>query len=176
MPFRTFNQWLFDREKSSPVPKPKNGVDILKYNSPITHTFVLSMFLRHESLNSYLNEYFNNFNLRNLDKEEFLKFIKKCVIDFRVRKSDIVFYKFKKQDKLFNILRGKFPQFKNNDISLMCELIERSDDKDVIYQSIGMEMPKKQKIKTTKNKTMSTKKSLKQFLAEHFSTIEEAPR
>jgi len=176
MPFRTFNTWLFDRNRTSPIPKPKDGVDILKYNSPITHTFVMSLFLRNGSLNHYLDEYFNNIGLRYLDKEEFFHFIKKCVIDFRVKKTDTVFYKFQRQNKLFNILREKFPQFKNNDISLLCEIIERSDDKDQIYHSIGMEMPKKQKVKAGKKKITAKKVSVKEFLAEHFSVIEEAPR
>ena len=47
MPFRTFNSWLFDGQRYSPIPKPKSGVNLLKYNSPITHTFLVSMFLRH---------------------------------------------------------------------------------------------------------------------------------
>jgi len=45
MPFRTYNNWLFDGQRNSPIPKT-DKLDILKYNSPITHTFVISMFLR----------------------------------------------------------------------------------------------------------------------------------
>jgi len=171
MPFRTFNSWLFDRNKTSPIPPAKNGVDILKYNSPITNTFVLSLFMRNGHLNHYLNEYFNNMGLRYLSREELFKFIKKCVIDFRVRRQDTVFYKFRRQDKLYNILRDKFPQFKNNDITLLCELIEKSDDKEIIYHSIGLETPKKKKLKTGKKRAKKGKVPLKEFLAEHFSVI-----
>ena len=175
IPFRTFNNWLFDRNIDSPIPPPKNGVDILKYNSPITHTFVLSLFLGHGPLNHYLDEYFNNIGLRYLTKEELFKFIKKCVIDFRVRRNQTVFYKWKRQDKLYNILRDKFPQFKNNDITLLCELIQRSDEKEAIFNSLGLEMPKKRKIRTGKKAPKKGKVSLKMFLAEHFSMIEEVP-
>jgi len=171
MPFRTFNNWLFDRNKLSPIPLPKNGVDILKYNSPITNTFVLSLFMRNGSLNQYLNEYFNNMGLRYLSREELFKFIKKCVHDFKVTRRDTVFYKFRRQDKLYNILREKFPQFKNNDVTLLCELIEKSDDKEAIYQSLGFDMPKKKKLKTGKKRVKKSKISLKEFMAQHFSTI-----
>ncbi len=133
MPFRTFNNWLFDRNKLSPIPRAKNGVDILKYNSPITNTFVLSLFMRNGHLNQYLNEYFNNIGLRYLSKEDLFIFIKKCVIDFKITRKEVVFYKWRKQDKLFNALREKFPQFKNNDITLLCELIEKSDEKYLSY-------------------------------------------
>jgi hypothetical protein len=171
MPFRTFNSWLFDQNKTSPIPPAKNGVDILKYNSPITNTFVLSLFMRNGPLNHYLDKYFNNMGLRYLSKEDVFKFIKQCVIDFRVRKRDIVFYKFRRQDKLYNILREKFPQFKNDDISLLCELIEKSDEKEAIYNSIGLATPKKKKLKMGKKRVKKGKVPLKQFLAEHFSII-----
>ncbi len=173
MPFKTFNNWLFDGNRTTPIPDPKGGIDILKYNSPITNTFVLSLFMRNGSLNHYLNEYFNNMGLRYLTREELFKFIKKCVMDFRVKRRDTVFYKFRRQDKLYSILRDKFPQFKNNDITLLCELIEKSDDKKAIYSSIGLETPEKKKLKTGKKTVREGKVSLKVFLAEHFSILQE---
>lgn len=175
-PYQIFNEWLFDRNINSPIPKPKDGVDILKYNSPITHTYIISLFLRNGSLNSYLNDYFNNINLRYIKKEELLYFIKKCVIDFRVKKRDLMFYKYQKQDKLFNNLRERFPQFKNNDISLLCDLIDRSEEKSRIYESIGLEVPKKKKVTVRKTKVKSKKLSSKEFLERHFSILEEVPQ
>ena len=175
MPFRTFNNWLFDRNKNSPIPPPKDGVDIMKYNSPITHVFALQLFMRHGPLNQYLDEYFNNIGLRYIPKDEFFKFIKKCVLDFKVKRTQTVFYKWRRQNKLYNILRDKFPQFKNDDISLLCELIEKSDDKKAIYESLGMELPKKKKLKTGKKRTKKGKISVKEFLAGHFSVLEEVP-
>jgi len=108
-----------------------------------------------------------------MSKEELFKFIKKCVIDFKIQRNQTVFYKYRRQEKLYNILRDKFPQFKNNDISLLCELIERSDDKSAIFNSLGLEMPKKKKIRTGKKRPKKGKIPLKAFLAEHFSMIEE---
>jgi len=171
MPFRTFNTWLFDRNPLSPIPPARDGVDILKYNSPITNTFVLSLFMRNGNLNHYLNEYFNNMGLRYLSKEELFKFIKKCVLDFRITRKDTVFYKFRRQDKMYNILRDKFPQFKNNDITLLCELIEKAEDKDAIYQSLGFDLPKKKTLKTGKKEIKKSKISLKNFMAKHFSVL-----
>ncbi len=127
--------------------------------------------MRNGSLNHYLDKYFNNMGLRYLSKEEVFKFIKKCVIDFRVRRRDTVFYKFRRQDKLYNILREKFPQFKNDDISLLCELIEKSDEKEAIYNSVGLATPKKKKLKMGKKRVKKGKVPLKQFLAEHFSIM-----
>lgn len=171
MPFRTFNSWLFDGQKYSPIPKPKNGVNLLKYNSPITHTFLVSMFLRHGPLNSYLNKYFNDMNLRYLTKEELFKFIKKCVIDFKVKKRDIVYYPRRAKQILYDILRERIPTFKNDDVLLLCEIIEKSENRDAIFESLGLDKPKKGKVKKPK-KIKSKKISLKNLLDEHFSIIE----
>jgi hypothetical protein len=174
MPYKTFNNWLFDGSLDSPLPKSTDKVNLLKYNSPITHTFVLQLFLRNGPLNNYLNKYFNNIGLRYLDKEEFFKFIKKCVIDFRVNKRDIVFYPRRAQNKLFDILRGRFPLLKKDDVYLLIDEIDRSDEKGGVYNALGLEAPKKRKIKTGK-KVKKGKITLKEFLEEHFSLYREMP-
>lgn len=179
MPFRTFNTWLWDGNINTPIPQPKtkdDGTvvtpDIMKYNSPITHTYVISLFLRNGPLNKYLNQYFNNMGVRYLDKEDLFKFIKKCVIDFGIRKNETVFYQYRKETQIYSKLRSKLPFLKNNDIVLLAEIIEKSSDKDAIYQSLDLEAPKKQKIKLTKKKAEKAEKtSLKDFLEKHFSIV-----
>lgn len=172
MPYKTFNAWLFDGSLNSPFPKATDKMDLLKYNSPITHTFVLQLFLRNGHLNDYLDKYFNNIGLRYLDKEEFFKFIKKCVIDFRVNKRDTVFYPRKPQNKLFDILRERFPFLKKDDVYLLITEIDKSDEKEGVYNALGLESPKKRKIKTGK-KVKKKKLVLKEFLEEHFSLYRE---
>ena len=176
MPYRTFNGWLFDGSSDSEFPKPRYAddgkeiiPDVLKYNSPITHTYAISMFLRNGPLNHYLDKYFNNIDLRYLDKKELFKFIKKCVLDFRVNKRTTTFIPYTRKTKLFSLLRNKFPELKNCDVSLLVELVDSSDDKEAIYNTLGLEKPKKIKIKKEKRKN---KVSLKEFLAKHFSIME----
>ena len=177
MPYKTFNNWLFDGRRDSPIPSERKDddgkvitPDILKYNSPITHTFLISLFLRNGSLNYYLNEYFNNIGLRYLSKEEIFKFIKKCVMDFRVQKRDLMFYKRGRKNILYDKFREKLPILKNDDVELLCDIVERSDDRESIYDALGMKQEKKQKLKKTK-KIKSEKISLKSFLEKHFSII-----
>ena len=169
MPFKTFHTWLFDGSRTSPIPKATEKIDILKYNSPITHTYLISMFPTHGALNHYLNTYFNNINLRYLEKEDLFKFIKKCVLDFRVKRKDVTYFPYKRQSKLFNVLREKLPQFKNHEISKICKLIDESSDKDTIYEGLNIEKPKKKKIRSKKKQT--GKISLKKFLDTNFSIL-----
>jgi hypothetical protein len=169
MPFKTFHTWLFDGSRNSPIPKATEKVDILKYNSPITHTYVISMFPKHGPLNHYLNTVFNNINLRYLEREELFKFIKKCVLDFRVKKTDVTYFPYKRRSKLFETIREKFPQFKNFEIAEICKRIDESDERDMIYKSLNLE--KLQKKKMTKKERMEGKISLKAFLEKNFSIL-----
>jgi hypothetical protein len=170
MPFKTYSQWLFDGDRRSPFPKATDTLDILKYNSPITVTYAISMFMKHGKLNWFLNKYFNNMNLRYIDKQELFEFMKKCIFDFRVTRRDIVYFPFKRHEKLFKALREKHPELKNNDITLLCKIIEKSKDRDVIYQTLDLEKPKKRKV-VKKGKIKQEKISYKELMDRHFSTI-----
>jgi len=175
-PYKVFNTWLFDNNRTSQIPKAQfdsNGKeivpDILKYNSPISQTYVVSLFMRYEKLNHYLNDYFNDINLRYLSREELFKFIKKCVIDFRVRRGDLVFYPRKERFKLYEALRERMPFLKNDDVFLLCDIVDRSDLKEGVYQALDLEKPKKFKVKKADKKNKNEKVSLPAFLEEHFS-------
>ena len=177
MPFKTFNNWLFDGRKDTPIPKPKTNddgkvivPDILKYNSPITHTFVLAMFLKHGPLNHYLNEYFNNINVRYLNRDELFLFIKKCVLQFKIQKSQITYYPRRPRVILYEKLRDKMALMKNDDINLLCDIVEASDNKEAVYDSLGMDKPKKTRLKKAK-KLKVKKTSAAVFLKHHFSII-----
>ena len=164
--YKTFHSWLFDQNLRSEFPNPEV---LLKYNSPITHTYVLSLFVLNAKLNHFLNEYFNNVGVRYLDKEELFKFIKKCVIDFRVRRGDLVFYPRKERFKLYEALRERMPFLKNDDVFLLCDIVDRSDLKEGVYQALDLEKPKKFKVKKADKKNKNEKVSLPAFLEEHFS-------
>ena len=168
MPFQVYRNWLFDGNRKSEIPKSEE-IDLLKYNSPITSTFAIMMFMKNLRVNWYLNKVFNNMNLRYIDKEEIFKFMKNLVFDFKLTRHDISYSSFRKQNKLFNILRTKIPELKNGDIKLLCDIIEKSDERENIYNTLGLEVTKK---KTLSKKTVEKEKmSVEEFLERHFSII-----
>ena len=169
-PYRVFSDWLFDGKPSSPIPRGGDLPDILKYNSPINHTYVISMFLTNGPLNKYLNTYFNNIGVRYLDKEELFRFIKTCVRDFKIKRKDIAYLPYKQKDEVFRKIKPKLPLLKNYDIDLLCDLINKSEEKNSIYSSLGIEKIEKKKLKEKKKK--KKKVNLKEFLSENFATIE----
>ena len=177
MPFRTYKKWLFDGRINTPIPKPKvsdNGKiitpDILKYNSPISNPFMISMFLRHGPLNLYLNKVFNNYHIFSVDREDMMKFMKQCVIDFRLHYNHVVYYPRKPKNLLFDKLREKLPMLKDNDIELLCDIIEKSDYKENVYTTLNLKMPKKRKYKKTKmSRSRNKKVEADKFVKKYFS-------
>jgi hypothetical protein len=114
--------------------------------------------------------------VRYLDKEDLFKFIKKCVIDFGVRKTETIFYQYRKETQIYTKLRDRLPFLKNNDIVLLAELIEKSPERDSIYQVLDLDKPKKTKIKIDKKQVKAQEKiksSLSDFLEGHFSIVRQ---
>ena len=176
--YKTYNNWLFDGSRTSPIPKPRSTEDgkvivpdILKYNSPITHTYAIKLFMHNPKLNFYLNDVFNNIGLRYLEKEELFYFLKKCVIDFRISRRSLYWTKYNNKTTLFNTLRKTNPTLKNDDIDLLCDIINKSENSENIYVAIGLDKPKKKKLKT-KKKQKKSKISLQDFLELNFSIME----
>lgn len=121
----------------------------------------------------YLNKHFNNIGLWYVDKETLFKFLKRSIIDFKVRRSELFFMKSKKsKEKMVEKLEDKFPLLKHNEIQYLCEIIENSDQKSAVYNSFGMKKPSKRKVKKEKRiKKTKAKTSSKNFLKKNFEVI-----
>jgi len=159
MPWKVLNNFLYDGNKKSPVP-----AILLKSGAPPTHIGLITQFINNGPLNFYLNKYMNNFGLFRINKEELLLFIKKCIIDYKIKKYSAFYSKRHSKDKLFDILRDKFPSYKNNDIALLADLISKSPERTKIFESLGLDIPKVKKGKKKKLKKISQKA----FIVENF--------
>jgi len=168
MPYKTFYNWCFDGNIKNPIPQGSNIPDILKYNSPINDTYLLKSFVTNGKLNHYLNKYLNNIGVRYISKKDLFFFFKQCVIDFKIKRRDIHYVKWNKNDILFNKISKKSPLLKKDEIQLVCDLIEKSDDKDSIYRSLGID---KKEFKKKKMKKKQTKISSKNYIAQNFGIM-----
>lgn len=166
MPYKTFFNWAFSDNIKDPIPQGADIPDILKYNSPIHATFLLQTFISNGKLNHYLNKYLNNIGVRYIDKEDLFYFIKQCIIDFKIKRRDIHYVSWSRDTILFGKLTKKFPLLKNDEISIVCDLIDESEDKDAIYRSLGID--KKEVTKKKTKKKSITKISAKNFIAQNF--------
>lgn len=170
MPYQTYQNWLFDYNVKTSIPDKEK---LLSYKSPITPMFMISMFLNQGKLNHFLNEYFNNIGLYYIDKEELMKFMKKCVIDFKIQRKSLPFIPRTKNTKLFEILRKRLPVLKKHDISLLTEIVDSSAEKDSVYYSLGLEKQETiKKQKGLKKETKKVKETVEEFLNKNFKTME----
>jgi len=168
MPYKTFYNWCFDGNIKNPIPQGGDIPDILKYNSPINDTYLLKSFVGNGKLNHYLNKYLNNIGVRYISKEDLFLFFKQCVIDFKIKRKDIHYVKWNRTSVIASKIAKKSPLLKKDEIQLVCDLIEKSEDKDSIYRSLGID---KKEFKKKKMKKKQTKISSKNYIAQNFGII-----
>jgi len=168
MPYKTFYNWCFDGNIKNQIPQGEGIPDILKYNSPIHADFLMKSFVTNGKLNHYLNKYLNNIGVRYINKKDLFYFFKQCVIDYKIKRKDIHYVGWAKNNILFNKLSKKRPLLKKDEIQIICELIDKSDDKESIYRSFGID---KKEFKKKKMKKKQTKISTKNFIAQNFGIM-----
>lgn len=170
-PYKIFLDWLFDGNIKSELPYKD---EFTSSSSPISYQFLLTMFLRHESILPFLNQHFNRYNVYYLPKEDMYMFIKKIIIETRFQRNRIPYFKKDKtKDDLADILRKKYPLLKKYDISQMCDLINSSEDKDYILSSYGLKTDhRKKKVSSSKKKAKETKNAEPTLDIQHEKVVE----
>lgn len=173
-PFQTYFTWLFDFNPKSPIPK-----DLLKSTSSISNTYAISTFLNCGPLNKYLDDYYNNIGVYYLEKKDLFTFLKKCVKDFRINRKSIAYIPWKKTTKIYDALRKKLPELKAFEISFLCETIDKSEEKDEILATLGLDVAVKKKTTKKEIKEMQEKEvknenlTVAEFLKENFEIDNE---
>jgi len=167
--YSTFFNWAFSGNIKDPIPQGESIPEILKYNSPINATFLMKTFVTNAKMNHYLNKYINNIGIRYIDKKELFFFIKQCIIDFKVKRKDIHYINWERQNLLYSKVSKKFPLLKKDETLLLCNIIDKLETKDSIYRSLGIDKKEAKKVK--KKKRTSNKISARNFIAKYFNTI-----
>ncbi|MFW6242775.1 MAG: hypothetical protein ACOC2W_01315 [bacterium] len=158
MPWKTFNNYLFDGKYHTEPPE-----EITKSSSPISNLYCISLFMKCGKLNHYLNKYLNNYGVFYIPKDEMFKFIKKCIRDFKISKKDIWYFS-KKQKKtdLYDVLSERHPLLKEYEIYHLCDIINKSKNKNEILQGLGLKSDvKKSKVNKKDKKNKQEKKNNK---------------
>lgn len=130
-PYTILMNWMKDGNLKSQYPKE------LVNNSAISNVFFLSYFLSHPTYFIYINDVYNNYGLFYLNVKEVMQTFKEIIHytgykNFSKKKSE------PKVNKLFGILKQKYPYFKNEEIHMVIDFIDNSDEKDVVYEMFGL--------------------------------------
>jgi len=159
--YNIFWDWIFDKNMKTPLPEKKT---LTNYKSPIHASFLLKSFMNCPELNSYLNKYMNTIYVMRIDKIELFNFIKQCVIDFKIKRKDILFIKYNRDSDIFTKIREKNAFLKPFDIGILSDIINKSNEKDKIYESLNIsKKPSIKKIKTKSSKKISLEEFLTNF-------------
>ena len=138
-PYTLLNKWLYDGSKTTKIPPEVISNKVVSQNILLYH-FQQSKYI------VYLSEVFNNFYLYSLDREEVFHFLKECIqrTGFRPRFIPRIRQTYSKTVKILTL---KFPLLKKDDIKMLIEKIDESEQKDAFYEMIGIRKPKKLKNK-----------------------------
>jgi len=140
--YTLLGRWISDGKKYSAIPQEiiedkRIGPQYLLYY------FQASPFIL------YFSSIFNNYSIYQLDRLEVFKFIKQTVLKCGFKPPFIPRTSIDRS-KIAKNLRSKFPYLKYDDINLAVEFLDKSEDKDSIYEFFGLYPSKKEKIKKTK--------------------------
>ena len=137
-PYSLLNRWFFDGSKDTKLPE-----DIVKDKS-ISHMYLLYYF-RPSPYGLVISKLFNNWNLFSLDRDEVLYFMKQCIL-LCGYKPPFVQKVPPKKNKLVDELVVKYPYLKKDEVFMLVEMIDNSEEKDSIYEMFGLYSPTKKKL------------------------------
>lgn len=144
-PWTLLNRWYQDGSSKSPIPP-----EVLQ--AKIVGGQTILYFFMNSEYSPFINKIFNNWDTFQLPQEDVLQFIKTSIQLSGY--SDKFFKRFKEQrSQLHARLRQKYPLLKNDDLNLLCDIVDQRDDKDVIYETLGLKKPTKSKVSKSKKTT-----------------------
>lgn len=138
--YSLLTKWLYDGSKTTTI--PSQVVD----DYSIGNQFLL-FFFRGSVYLPYISSTFNNYNLFALEKSEVFTMLKSMIQSTGFTQKWYPYPK-KGKVKLIEALKPKFPYLKEYDLSLLADQIDQSEDKESIYESLGLS----DKAKKKKNK------------------------
>jgi hypothetical protein len=139
-PYKILTDWLKDGSRMTQFPQE------LVDDKSIGQNFLL-YFFQQSPYGLVISKLFNNFGLYVLDRIEVFKFIKESIMLSGYRQQYIERGE-KRSEKFEKLLKLRFPYLKNYELPLLVEIIDKSDEKESIYQMFGIYDSKKKK--TTK--------------------------
>lgn len=152
-PYQILNAWIRDGQLNSPIPE-----ELL--NGAINQSVILYYFVSSPKFFVYINKTFNNFSIFSLNLSDILKLMKEIVYYTSYRPPYTPKAAKDVQTKLYELLKSKYPYYKNEEIRMIVDFIDNNDDiKDDVYEHFGLRLPK-----TKKNTKTEFKKKMAQIV------------
>jgi hypothetical protein len=146
-----FNKWLYDGSTSTKIPiELESDKSIGQMN--------LIYYFRASPYGLVISKLMNNWGLFALDRIEVLYFMKECV-RLSGYKPPFIHKIPSKKNKLYDNLKERYPYLKLEEINMLIEFVDASDEKDTIYEMFGIYSPSKKKLTKEQKKKIEKEKS-----------------
>jgi len=136
--YTLLTRWLYDGSKTTNIPD-----DVINDKS-ISQLYLLYYFQCSHYI-SYISKTFNNYGLFSMDRVEIFKFLKQC-IELTGYRPPFIKRGSKTKSKMLDVLKFKYPFLKKEEVFMLIEQIDNSDEKDSIYEMFGFFKPKMKKL------------------------------
>jgi len=147
--YTILGRWFADGSRETKLPE-----DVVKDKS-ISHMYLLHYF-RPSVYGLVISKLFNNWGLFSLERDEVLYFMKECILLCGYKPP---FYQKTpvKKNKLVDELVFKYPYLKRDEVFMLVEMIDNSNEKDSIYEMFGLYSPKTKKLTKAQKEEFSNK-------------------
>ncbi len=148
--YTILNRWMFDGNQNSTMPLQ------LIDDKSISPMYVLYYF-QMSKYSTYINKVFNNYYIFSMSKIDMFKFLKKCSL-LSGYKPPFLKRTPKKKSQMVDALKVKYPYLKREEVFMLVDFIDASNDKDTIYEMFGFYTPKKKKVTNAEKKQLEKEK------------------
>lgn len=130
--YQILNNWLKDGNLKSDYPKE------LENDRSISQIIFLNYFRSSQKYFPFINKIFNNYDVFSIPVKELFYLLKEMLYFTGYRQPFIQKSKKAEDNKLVGILKDKYPFLKKEEIYMLVDIIDRMEDKDVIYEMYGL--------------------------------------
>lgn len=136
-----FNNWLNDGNLKSEFPKE---LDSAGYRFS-AQTVLLNQFRMSQKYFPFINNTFNNYYSVNIPARNICLMLKEMIHFGGKIRGYVSKIKLPKDNELIKILKKRYPFFKKEEIKMLVDIIDKSEEKETYYDMFGLREIKKAK-------------------------------
>ena len=146
--YTILNNWFYDGSKETTIPD-----EVIKDKS-IGQMYLLNFF-KSSAYGMVISKLFNNWGLFELDRIEVLKFMKECILLSGFKQP--FFQRVPpKKSKLVDEFKSKYPFLKKEELFMIVDIVDNSEEKEQVYEMFGLYTPTKKKLTKEQKESFNT--------------------
>ncbi len=141
-PYTLLSRWFLDGSATTEIPK-----ECIKAVSPL----YLLMYFQASPYICYISKHFNNYGLFQMPKEDIFRFMK-LIISHTGYKAPFIKSEKVTESALIGCLKRQYNDLKTQEVGMLVDIINESEEKESIYEMFGLYKPKTKKVTAAEKK------------------------